>query len=267
MPLKDIRKSKVIRIGSKKIWKMCVIGLMVASPAVWGQVTITINQELAAPGDGTYVVIDSGEWVELTFTVTGVPASPAVKLTFSSEDPSTGDVIVTYLDASGEEMPGTDECPNPNTYSVSDLTSNPYVAALPQFSSMVLEVTGPTVSLDAAEFVSHGDADVLLGTCTGGTGAEGVEVVGDPITMIVALASQVVSCNCQQGIENSLDTKLASALDALEDANANNDGAAVNKLEAFINEVEAQRGNKITDEQADALGAAAQAIIDALTAP
>ncbi len=38
-------------------------------------------------------------------------------------------------------------------------------------------------------------------------------------------------------------------------------GAAVNQLDAFINQVEAQRGKKISDEDADALIAAAGAII------
>jgi len=37
--------------------------------------------------------------------------------------------------------------------------------------------------------------------------------------------------------------------------------AAINKLNAFINQVEAQRGKKITDEDADVLISAAQRII------
>ena len=42
--------------------------------------------------------------------------------------------------------------------------------------------------------------------------------------------------------------------------------AAINSLEAFINEIEAQRGNKIPVDDADALIAAAQEIIDLLMA-
>ncbi len=38
--------------------------------------------------------------------------------------------------------------------------------------------------------------------------------------------------------------------------------AAINSLEALINEVEAQRGKKISEKDADALIAAAQQIID-----
>jgi hypothetical protein len=48
-------------------------------------------------------------------------------------------------------------------------------------------------------------------------------------------------------------------LNALGDANVNNDAAACNSLD-FINAVEAQRGNKITNSQADQLIASAQEI-------
>ena len=46
--------------------------------------------------------------------------------------------------------------------------------------------------------------------------------------------------------------------------NMNNTGAAINKLEAFINEVEAKRGKKngFTNEEADTLIAAVQWVID-----
>ena len=66
--------------------------------------------------------------------------------------------------------------------------------------------------------------------------------------------------NLQNGIENSLDSKLDAAVGALIDVNVNNDGAACNSLAAFINAVEAQRGNKLTDAQADQLIASAQQI-------
>ena len=89
-------------------------------------------------------------------------------------------------------------------------------------------------------------------------------VPDDPVVMIEDLVVTVEGYNLQQGIDNSLDAKLDAALGALEDANQNNDASAVNKLQAFINEVEAQRDNKITNEQADELHDAAQAIIDLL---
>jgi hypothetical protein len=91
------------------------------------------------------------------------------------------------------------------------------------------------------------------------------EVV-DPVTAIEDLALAVVEMNLQNGIENSLDSKLDAALEALSDVVANNDGTATNTLQAFINAVEAQRGNKLTEAQADQLIAAAQEIQDLLLA-
>ena len=75
----------------------------------------------------------------------------------------------------------------------------------------------------------------------------------------------VIGINASNGIINSLDAKLESVKKALEDLNANNDGAAINSLQAFINAVEAQRDKQITTEQADYLIANAQRIIASLT--
>jgi len=85
-----------------------------------------------------------------------------------------------------------------------------------------------------------------------------------PVELLEDLIFQVEDFNLQQGIDNSLDVKLEAAVKALEDVNENNDISAINKLEAFIAEVEAQRGNKITDAQATILVNDAQAIIDLL---
>jgi hypothetical protein len=82
--------------------------------------------------------------------------------------------------------------------------------------------------------------------------------------LIEQLIAQVKALNLQQGISNSLDAKLDAVKKALDDVNDNNDAAAINALETFINAVEAQRGNKILDEDADALIEAAQEIIDLL---
>ena len=57
----------------------------------------------------------------------------------------------------------------------------------------------------------------------------------------------------------------STPLRALEDENENNDIAAINTLGAFINAVEAQRGKKIPEAEADALIAAAQEIIELLS--
>jgi hypothetical protein len=82
----------------------------------------------------------------------------------------------------------------------------------------------------------------------------------DPVAAIENLALTVIQMNLQNGISNSLDSKLDTAITALIDVNVNNDGAACISLTAFINAVEAQRAKKITNTQADQLIASAQQI-------
>jgi hypothetical protein len=70
--------------------------------------------------------------------------------------------------------------------------------------------------------------------------------------------------NLDHGIENSLDQKLYNAKDSLEALNSDNRQDAVNKLEAFINAVDAQSGKKIPTDDANDLIAYAEWIIDNL---
>ena len=85
-----------------------------------------------------------------------------------------------------------------------------------------------------------------------------------PVELLVDLADYVDGLSLQKGIANSLLAKLDTALEKLEDENDNNDQAAINSLKAFINAVEAQHGKKILEEDADALIAAAEEIIELL---
>jgi len=82
-----------------------------------------------------------------------------------------------------------------------------------------------------------------------------------PAEGVSELIKFVESFNLKQGIENSLDAKLQNALAALDAANAGLRQDAINKMQAFINSVEAQRGNALTDDQADSLVDIANAII------
>lgn len=80
-----------------------------------------------------------------------------------------------------------------------------------------------------------------------------------PAELLLDLTFEVIDLDLQSGIENSLLAKLDAAQKA-------NDSVAINTLQAFINAVEAQRGNKIPEADADDLIAAAQQIIDLLMA-
>ncbi|MGI9104223.1 MAG: LamG domain-containing protein [Terriglobales bacterium] len=81
---------------------------------------------------------------------------------------------------------------------------------------------------------------------------------------IASLTQLVASYNLKQGIANSFDTKLQNALAALGAANAGQRQDAANKLMAFINAVEAQRGKELTTLQADELIAVARRVLNVL---
>ena len=112
-----------------------------------------------------------------------------------------------------------------------------------------------TVTLTVVD--NNGAADTATATVRVLTPAEACE----------DLIATVESMNLQQGIENSFDVKLEAVQDALVAANAGVREDAVNKLEAFINAVEAQRGKVLTDEQANLLVNYANRIIEALSEP
>lgn len=82
-----------------------------------------------------------------------------------------------------------------------------------------------------------------------------------PKLMINNIIDLVRSFNLPKGIENSLVKKLEHAQDAIDAGDINR---ACNQLSAFINEVEAQAGKKLTQAQADQLIADANAIKTAL---
>jgi len=84
---------------------------------------------------------------------------------------------------------------------------------------------------------------------------------GCDCTTIEPLIDQVEVLDLPKGTENSLNAKLKNAAKKLEEQNI---GAAINLLQAFINEVEAQQGKKIPDAEAKTLIDAAQEIIVAL---
>ena len=84
-----------------------------------------------------------------------------------------------------------------------------------------------------------------------------VKGVSAQVTDLVGL---VKSFNLKQGIENSLDAKLANAQAALGAANAGDRPTACNQLGAFINETQAQSGKALTVDEANQLLAEASRV-------
>jgi hypothetical protein len=64
------------------------------------------------------------------------------------------------------------------------------------------------------------------------------------------LIGTIKTWNLPKGTENSLTSKLQNAIQSLDNGQQN---AAINKLNAFINEVKAQGNKKLTNAQADTL--------------
>lgn len=104
-----------------------------------------------------------------------------------------------------------------------------------------------TVALTVTDDDGATDTDILIIT------------VQIPAEATQDLISDVEDINLPGGIENSLVSVLEVAIISLDNGQEN---AAVNQFNALINLVEAQRGKKITEEQADELIAKAQRIID-----
>jgi hypothetical protein len=86
----------------------------------------------------------------------------------------------------------------------------------------------------------------------------------DPVELLDILACDIIDLDLHRGIENSLLAKIDAAIAKLEDGNPKNDRAAVRMLRAFMRAVRAQKGKKISEEDADDLIAFARQIIDML---
>ena len=79
---------------------------------------------------------------------------------------------------------------------------------------------------------------------------EGIPLETDPIEELQNLIEDIGEMELHRGMENSLIKKLDHAISSLEIYDLD---AAVSSLDSFVNQVEAQRGKKLTEEQADAL--------------
>ena len=83
----------------------------------------------------------------------------------------------------------------------------------------------------------------------------------NPKELTQNLIEEITTWNLPKDTENSLTSKLQNAIQSLDKGQQN---AAINKLNAFINEIKAQRNKKLTNAQADTLITEAQRIINTI---
>ena len=240
--------------GSRFEVVKCIVVLAMLTPAValanshGGYTSATVTPTTVAPG-GTITVE-----FEYTVTVTDGSSSSLWAVFFGGEPgqvpyDSNGVLLAEVLPST----PGNDEY----TFTVSEIVQIPEDAELGQYPINIFSCAASYQPVSNFAWYVTGEGLPITITVE--------EEPDDPVVLLGELAVDVYELNLQNGIENSLDAKLDSALNALDDANENNDVAAINSLGAFINAVEAQSGSKIPVEDADILIAAAQDIIDLLS--
>ena len=159
------------------------------------------------------------------------------------------------------------------------IVSGPDVAGhtLDHIGIVLRDRTTFAVSSDALPLLPPVLSDFAFGVEIGlgfnGPGVSGAPVSAELTSLTLSssvtdllgdLVQRVISLNLQNGISNSVDAKLDSVMNAIDDSNEKNNAAAQNAMHAFMNAVEAQRGKKLTDAQATQLIGIAQAIVAAL---
>jgi hypothetical protein len=122
-----------------------------------------------------------------------------------------------------------------------------------------LSFTPSTFSLGTAYYVAV-VFDSGAPSCCGPSNLVKVDVL-NPADATQQLISTVNGMHLPRGTTTSLDAKLTAALNSLNRGSMN---SAVNQLNAFMNDVNAQSGKKITMDQAQTLISYANAIIAAL---
>lgn len=147
------------------------------------------------------------------------------------------------------------------------------VAELQNGDPLVVErVIGESVRIDLA--FNPLSSDLLNGSWDAST--DGLLIIANALEYVVdvpsvtelleALILQTAATNAKHGILNSLDAKLANTLQAWTAENVGTREDVLNKLYAYINAVEAQRGKAIGEADADALIDSATEVVERIIA-
>ena len=237
-------------------WSVTFVQSGVPSGVAWG---VTV-------GTGHYSTTGS------SITVTGLSGTQS----YAYESPVAGQAGTRYVCGSGcsgtTEGQGETDSATYLTQFLLSVSSSPsgLVSALSPQSGYY--DSGTTVTLSASPVAGYvfqqwtvdGTNETLLAsstTITMDAPHSATAVFQAPEGALQALIALKDGMNIPHGLKKSLDAKLAAALASLE---SGNQAAAVNQLNAFINEVGAQTGKGITQQQASELTAFANSIIAAI---
>ena len=186
-------------------------------------------------------VFNTGLGVDITLD--GGAVAVGTRNTSTSTPQNLGDIFVTKINAVGTVLscPVLEDAPVVS-YATSATVTPLALVALDFFAGAITSIALPNNAPISTTLVC----------------------LANPIEFLADLSDLVTSLDIPNGLAASLTAKLANADNVLADSNPNNDQAAINILEAFIDQINALRGKKITDDNADALIAVAQQIIDFL---
>ncbi len=218
-------------------------------------VSASANCSASASIDNGSYDPDAGD----TITLSQSPAGPYplgntfVTLTVTDNHGASSQctALVTVVD----NTPPTITCPASQTVEATSPTGAVVVFATPVVSDNC-SVASVTCAPASGSSFPVGTTHV---TCTARDGSGNSAACGFDVTVLGAsqqttnLINLVVSFNLAQGIQNSLDAKLQNAEAAMNAARNGDLAGACSYFGAFINEVNAQAGNKITVSEANQL--------------
>ncbi|WP_250987966.1 PKD domain-containing protein [Methanoculleus oceani] len=270
-----------------------IAGIIPDSGPNTGPVSIT---DLSGTGfiDGATVKLTRAGEAEIVATDVSVVSSTQITCTLDLTGAAVGSWNVVVANPGGQPVTLADG------FSVTEAANSPPGVTTvtaptdPQLPGSLIQATGTFTDPDEGDshtalwawgdgVTSEGPVDEATGTVTGShtytapgtymitltvTDSEGASgsgtatiTVQTPAEATADLIEQVESLELPGGIGNGLTVKLDNAIVVLD---SGNEHAASNYLSAFINQVKAQKDKKLTAEDADALIAMAQRIIDSI---
>jgi hypothetical protein len=204
-----------------------------------------------------WIGINGVEDITYAYNPAALPGDPAghpFVVGVENLDGSSG-ASITGLPSGDLRVTSVSTPPNPPGVSIAPGTLFGYIP-LDAFGISPIAVGDEDIlTSNVPAFVFNGATHTKIAVSSNGY----IDVDGPatPAEEIADLQGLLAGFNLAKGITNALNSKLRHALDAIGDGDT---AAAFGSLNAFLNQVRAQKGKKLTDAQADQLTAAANEI-------